>query len=65
MKYYTVYLRKTDELVAAGTARDCAKALNKSLNGFHSMVSKNLTGKHKKYEIIVLDAEDDEELEEE
>ena len=65
MKYYTVYLRKTDELVAAGTARDCAKVLNKSLNGFHSMVSKNLKGIQKKYEIIILDAEDDEELEEE
>ena len=50
--YYTVYLAKTDEIVASGTSKECAKELGKSLNNFHSTVSKNKLGKHKKYSIL-------------
>lgn len=61
-KYYTVYLRKTDEVIASGTSKECARILKKSVNGFHSMVSKNLKGKQNKYDVIV---EEDNDLEEE
>lgn len=52
--YYTVYLAKTDEVVAYGTSAECAKQMGKNINGFHSLVSKNRSGKHYKY-IIVFD----------
>lgn len=50
--YYTVYLKKDDEIVVSGTARECARYMNKSLNGFHSMVSKNTLGVENKYTVL-------------
>ena len=58
--YYTVYLSKTDEIVASGTSIECAKIMGKSLNGFHSMVSKNMAGIQKKYTIIRESVNDEE-----
>ena len=55
-KYYTIYLKSTDEIVASGTASECASQMNKSLNCFHSTVSKTLKGKHNKY-VIVIDSD--------
>lgn len=41
-KYYTVYNNKTDEIVAFGTAEECAKKLRlKSINCFYALVSRN------------------------
>ena len=51
--YYTVYLNKDDSIVAAGTAKECAEKMKKSLNGFHSMVSKNRLKKQKKYTVVI------------
>ena len=51
--YYTVYLNETDEVVASGTAKECAAQMHKSVNGFHSLVSKNRNGVHKKYTVVV------------
>lgn len=61
-KYYTIYLRKTDEVIAHGTSRECAEAMGKKLNCFHSMVSKTLKGKQNKYDVLVetLDFTEDE-----
>ncbi len=58
--FYTVYLRKTDEIVVSGTAVECAAKMNKSVNCFHSLVSKNRKGKQKKY-VVVVEADDLEE----
>ncbi len=44
MLFYTVYLNSNEEIVASGTAYECAQQMHKSLNGFHSMVSKNMKG---------------------
>ena len=50
--YYTIYLTKTDEIVASGTSKECMKQLNKKkINSFYSLVSKSLKGVHKKYTI--------------
>ncbi len=49
--YYTIYLKATDEIVCSGTSEECAKALNKSINCFYSLISKNRLHKHKKYAI--------------
>lgn len=63
MKYYTVYLNSTDEIVAAGTARECAKKMNRSVESFYCSVGRTRSGKHKKYTIIEenMNAQDDEE----
>lgn len=49
--YYVVYLRKTDEIKASGTAKECASQLGIGLNHFYSLVSKNKRGIHHKYYI--------------
>ena len=51
--YYTVYLNKTDEIVAVGDAEECQKQLGKtSLASFYSLVSKNRLGVQKRYTIL-------------
>lgn len=51
--YYTVYNNLTDEVVAFGTSRECAKTMGRSLNAFHSMVAKTRHGKNRLYTIII------------
>ena len=49
--WYSLYLRKTDEMVCSGTAGECAKALGlKSYTSFHSLLNKIRNGINKKYE---------------
>lgn len=56
MKYYAVYLRKNDKLVASGTGKECQKQMGlASLNSFRSLVSKVKSGRNKKYEVLVED----------
>ena len=57
-RYYTVYLNATDEIVASGTAIECAEQMKKSLNCFYSLVSKNTLGVQKRYTVYyeLLDA---------
>lgn len=51
--YYTIYLSKNDEIVASGSSRECMQQLNiKSVNAFHSLVSKSIKGKRKKYTVL-------------
>ena len=57
-KYYTIYLNATEEIVVSGTARECAKKMNKSLNCFYSLISKTKLGKHKKYSIYSEDIDE-------
>lgn len=64
MNYYTVYNAKTDEVVAGGTARECAKQMKRSLASFYCTVSRNRSGKHHKYTVVIdQDADQDETLE--
>ena len=51
--YYTIYLNKDDSIVAMGTVRECAEQMNKSLNGFYSMVSKNKKKIQNKYTVVI------------
>ena len=39
MKYYTVYRNDTDEVVAFGTAKECADKRKMTVKSFHSVVS--------------------------
>ena len=49
-KLYYVYLRATDQLVAVGSARECADRMGINLLSFYSAVSRTNQGKNKKYE---------------
>lgn len=51
--YYTVYNNITEEIVAAGTSKECAKTMGRSVNAFHSMVAKTRHGKNHLYTIII------------
>lgn len=50
-KMYYVYLRATDQLIAAGSARECANRMGVQLSSFYSIVSRSNHGVNKKYEI--------------
>lgn len=50
--YYTVYLKKSDELLASGYANECAEQMNISVHSFYSMVSRVKSGKNNKYEVF-------------
>ena len=57
--YYTVYNAKTDDVVASGTEVECAKAMHRSLASFYCTVSRNRSGKHHKYSIVIDSIEED------
>ena len=49
-KRYSVYSKETDEVLARGTSRECAKALGwKDLGIFHSLMSREKTTGKTKY----------------
>lgn len=56
--YYTIYEKKTEKVVAFGTAKEYAKQMNRSVSSFYCTVSRNRLGKHHKY-VIVSDVEED------
>ena len=58
-KFYALYLRKTDELVCSGTARECAEVLGIKPKSFYVMVHKVLHGKTNKWDIYVEEPEED------
>lgn len=51
-KIFYVYLRKNDELIAMGTARECAKRMGITLLSFKSAVSRCRKGTQKNYNIF-------------
>ena len=54
-KYYTVYKNKTDEIVAFGSAAECAEKLGITRDSFHSFVSNTRSGRTKTYTVLVED----------
>lgn len=54
-RYYTVWNAKTDELIACGTAEECATVMGRSIADFHTMVSRVRSGKNKKFVVLVED----------
>lgn len=57
--YYTVHLNKTDEMIAFGTAKECAAMMGMGIWSFYNTVSRCRMGKNKKYSIVT-EALDDE-----
>ncbi len=58
MKYYTVYRNGTDEVVAFGSAKECAAKRGITLDSFHSFVSNTRSGRTKTYTVIVEDLDE-------
>ena len=64
MNYYTVYLRKTEQIVASGTARECTKTLGFcNVASFYSVVSKSTHGKAHRYDVVIDRGDSDEDEE--
>lgn len=61
MNDYTVYLNKTDEIVATGTSRKCAASLGLTLDSFYCMVSRVRRGKNQKYSVVTTEEDDSDE----
>ena len=57
-KYYGVYEKKTDRLLACGTSAECTKQLGFTNHAsFYNLVHDVNTGKSKKYELYTEDLE--------
>ena len=52
-KYYAIYLRETDELVCAGSSKECQEQLGMSKSTFHALVCKTRKGMLKKWDVYV------------
>ena len=59
LKQFAVYIAKTDELMAVGTAAECAHAIGWSVRDFFTVKSRVKSGKNKKY--VFVDVEEDNE----
>lgn len=59
-KFYTIYDRD-DNIIAAGTARECAKQMGLTFSSFRSTLSKIRHGQRSTYEFVVDDTPYDEE----
>ena len=53
LKYYALYLRKTDELVCSGTAKECAIELKISIPAFYSRVYNSLHQRSDKWDVYI------------
>lgn len=60
MKYYTVYRNGSDDVVAFGTAKECAEARGMTLRSFYSFISNTRSGRTKTYTVISEDVNEDE-----
>ena len=60
MKYYTVYRNGSDDVVAFGTAKECAEARGMTLRSFYSFISNTRSGRTKTYTVISEDVIEDE-----
>ncbi len=53
MNYYEVYDRRTGELLANGTARECRRKLGcASLDSFYALANRSLRGINGKYTVV-------------
>ena len=60
LKQFAVYMDKTDELLAVGTAAECAKAIGWSVRDFFTIKSRVKAGRNKKYVFVPVEDDDEE-----
>jgi hypothetical protein len=51
--YYAIYLRKTDELVCSGTAKECMAQLGITASAFRTLVCRSRSGEIKKWDVYI------------
>ena len=61
-KYYTIYDKKTDVIVASGYLAECAKQFETNKRCMSSIISKSIHGDRTKY-CVVVEIIEDEDLE--
>jgi hypothetical protein len=59
-KIYTLYLRENGEIVASGTAEECAKQMDISDTTFRTIISRTNRGIIKRYEAEIRDCAEEE-----
>lgn len=52
MNFYMIYLNRDDELIASGTAGQCARKLGIKLGSFYSLVSRAPRRENGKYAVV-------------
>lgn len=53
MNYYTVYRNRDESIAATGTARQCAEALDTSVDCFYCLVCRTRNGRNRKWSVVV------------
>lgn len=54
MNYYEIYLARTGELIARGTARECKRKLGcASIDSFYALANRSMRGVNKTYKVIM------------
>ena len=53
MRWYTVYDRKSEEIITCGPAQRVAAVLGMNMDSFYCSVCRSSTGKQRKYEYVV------------
>lgn len=52
-KFYFVYRKKDDKIVAVGNAKECAKQMGRNIMAFYQIVSRARNGKPCRYEVTI------------
>lgn len=55
MKRYTCYNRRTEEILACGTAKQVSQALGMKMGSFYTAVSRSRTWENYKYDFVIED----------
>ena len=53
LKYYALYLRKTDELVCSGSAKECAIELRITIPAFYNRVYNAVHRRNDKWDVYI------------
>ena len=53
MKWYTAYNRRTEEILACGSAQQVADALGMKLGSFYTAVTRSRTWENSKYDFVI------------
>lgn len=60
MKWYTVYLHRTEEILACGTAKQVADALGMTTDSLYCAISRSRNWKNRKYDFVIEEIDEDE-----
>ena len=59
MNWYTCYDRKSEEILACGTAKQVAQALGMKMGSFYTAVSRSHVWENYKYDFVIEDVDEE------